>query len=109
MTKEERHLWFDFLKNTQERWLRQKIIDNYIVDFYCAKVKLVIEIDGSHHFTEDRIIYDEIRSNILQQYGIEVIRFTNREIMLNFNGVCESIENSVMKLEKIVGQDSLLL
>ncbi len=62
MTKEERHLWYDFLRQYPVRFLRQKVIDNYIVDFYCAKAKLVIELDGGQHYEESIQRYDKIRT-----------------------------------------------
>ena len=95
MTKEERHLWYDFLRTYPERFLRQRIIGNYIVDFYCAKAKLVIELDGSQHYEKDALQYDEERSAFLAQYGISVIRIPNNEVNRNFRGVCESIDVQV--------------
>lgn len=95
MTKEEKHLWYDYLSRSSIRWMRQRIVDNYIVDFYCATAKLVIELDGSHHYTDDGISYDKIRTEILKQYGLRVIRFTNFDILNNFEGVCDSINNEI--------------
>ncbi len=92
MTKEERHLWYDFLKNYEVRFLRQKPIGNYIVDFYCAQAKLVIELDGSQHFTEINIEKDTARTKVLEQYGITVVRIPNNQINQNFAGVCEYID-----------------
>jgi len=91
MTQEERKLWYMFLKNHSERFLRQKVIDNYIVDFYCPSKKLVIEIDGSQHYTAEGIEYDEIRTEVLNAYNLEVIRFSNWEINKKFKEVCELI------------------
>ena len=72
---------------------RQKPIDNFIVDFYCPKLKLVIEVDGESHFTEGGIVivYDRHRSQILEGYGLQVVRFRNDEVMECFDGVCERI------------------
>ena len=92
MTKEERHLWFDFLRNYPVRFLRQKILGNYIVDFYCASAGVVIEIDGSQHFTADAEERDAVRTEYLKGYGIVVFRITNLQLHENFNGVCESID-----------------
>ena len=92
MTKEEKKLWYDFLRDFEYKFTRQKPIDNYIVDFYCAKEKLAIEIDGSHHYTEDGMGYDSVRSETLEAYGIKVIRFSNTDIKDNFEGVCEVIK-----------------
>ena len=71
---------------------RQRVIDNYIVDFYCAQAGLVLEIDGGQHYEEENLISDKVRSLVLRQYGLVVLRFTNLEIKQNFSGVCEAIE-----------------
>ena len=98
MTKEERRLWYDFLRTYPIRFLRQKILGNYIVDFYCAKVKLVIELDGSGHYTETTQQNDIERTNFLQNYGLTVIRLSNLEVNRNFRGVCEYIDVTVKQL-----------
>ena len=97
MTPHEKHLWYDFLSKYPKefRFQRQKTIDNYIADFYCHKAKLIIELDGSQHFTEDGREYDKERTDILQAYGLTIIRFTNYEVDKNFGGVCKSIEDFV--------------
>lgn len=95
MTKEECHLWFDFLRMYPERFLRQKIIDNYIVDFYCAKAKLAIEVDGSQHYETEGIQKDEERSRVIERYGIEILRFTNLDIWNNFSAVKSCIHQKV--------------
>ncbi len=95
MTKEERHLWFDFLRSYHEKFIRQKIIGNYILDFYCAKAKIAIELDGSQHYEEKGLKKDEERTAYLKQYGITVIRIQNNEVSQNFNGVCEYIDLKV--------------
>ena len=95
MTTQEKHLWYDFLQNHNLRFLRQKIIENYIVDFYCAKAKLVIEIDGGQHYSDEAVKYDIERSNIFSNYGLKVIRFTNTDIDKNFEGVCQYIEQVI--------------
>ena len=97
MTKQEKHLWYDFLSKHEVRWYKQRIIDNYIVDFYCSRAKLVIELDGSQHYTKDGTEYDNERTNVLREYGIEVIRFSNNEIDTCFDGVCLKIEEIVKK------------
>ena len=97
MTKEERHLWYDFLRAYPVRFLRQKVIDAYIVDFYCASAKLVIELDGSQHYEDQGMEYDERRTAALQARGLTVIRIPNNELMKNFRGVCEYIDMSVQK------------
>ena len=91
MTKEERHLWYDFLKDCSFKFYKQKIVGNYILDFYCEKAKLVIELDGSQHYEEKGQKYDHIRTEYLQSLGIQVLRFSNTDIQYNFRGVCEAI------------------
>lgn len=95
MTKEERHLWYDFLKGHSARFQRQKVLGKYIVDFYSASAKIVIELDGSQHFDSKNIEKDNERTVFLQQYGLQVIRIPNNEIFKNFRGVCEYIDNEV--------------
>lgn len=95
MTKEERHLWYDFLKGYDTKFLRQKPIGKYIVDFYCAKAKLVVELDGSQHYTEVNIEKDTERTKFLEQYGITVVRIPNNQVNQNFYGVCEYIDSIV--------------
>ncbi len=92
MTKEERHLWYDFLKNLNVTIHRQKVIGNYIADFYCASKKLVIELDGGHHYDDKEIIYDNERTAYFKSIGISVIRYTNTEINKNFEQVCLDIQ-----------------
>ena len=93
MTKQERHLWYDFLKNHKYHWYKQRVIGNYIVDFYCASVKLAIELDGSQHYEGDSYAYDESRTKFLNEQGIRVIRIMNRDVDRNFEGVCRMIDN----------------
>lgn len=97
MTKEERHLWYDYLKNKDVRFIRQKVIGKYIVDFYCAKAKLVIELDGSQHFEKSAIKYDNERTRYLEQYGLTIVRIPNNEINQNFDGVCEYLDNAILQ------------
>ena len=92
MTKEERRLWYDFLKSYPVRFTRQKILGNYIVDFYCASARLVIELDGSQHYEDKGIEYDKERTKYLEQYDLKIIRIPNNEINTNFDGVCEYID-----------------
>lgn len=93
MTKEERHLWYDFLKTCPYPFHRQKIIGYYIVDFYCDKKKLVVELDGSQHFEEDGQKYDKRRDDYLREQGLTILRYANSDIQDNFVGVCEDILN----------------
>ena len=95
MTKEEKHLWYDFLRTYPIRFLRQKILGKYIADFYCAEAKLVIELDGSGHYTPETKAYDAERTEFLSEYGLLVIRVLNREVTNNFYGVCEYIDKIV--------------
>ncbi len=95
MTKEERHLWYDFLRVYPVRFLRQKVIGNFIVDFYCRKAKIAIELDGSQHFDEVKKKKDLVRTYIIEKYGITVLRFDNLTVMRNFNEVCEYIDKLV--------------
>ena len=91
MTKEERHLWYDFLKKISLTVNRQKVIGKYIVDFYIASHKIAIELDGSQHYEDKNIVYDLDRSRYLQNEGIKVLRYTNLDINRNFEGVCQDI------------------
>ena len=91
MTREERHLWYDFLKQLPVTVNRQKVIGKYIVDFYCSKYKVVIELDGSQHYEDDGINKDKERDEYLKGLGIIVLRYSNLDINKNFRGVCEDI------------------
>lgn len=86
MTKEERKLWYDYLKNYPIRFRRQEIFGKYIVDFYCAKAKLVVELDGSQHFEDEGKANDEIRTKYLETYNVKVLRIANNELNQNFEG-----------------------
>ena len=97
MTKEERHLWYDFLRTYPVRFLRQKVFGNYIVDFYFAKASLVIELDGSQHFEPSESEKDKARTEYLESLGLRVIRIPNNEINGNFSGVCEYIDTLIKK------------
>ena len=92
MTKEERHLWYDFLRNYPVRFTRQKVIDNYIVDFYCHSARLIIELDGSQHYEDKEILKDKIRTQKIEERNLKVIRIPNNEITNNFEGVCEYVD-----------------
>lgn len=100
-TKEESLLWYRFLSKYPVRFRRQYIIGNYIVDFYCHKARLVVELDGSQHYEEQVKRYDETRTQFLQSHGIHVMRFTNLEILRQFQSVCEVIHAEVtQRIEK---------
>ena len=103
MTKEEKHLWYDFLKTYPVKITRQKVIGNYIVDFYCACAKIVIEVDGSQHYTLDGLIEDDIkREKEIEKYGIKIIRVFNTDINRNFSKVCDDI---IFYIEIIIIKD----
>lgn len=95
MTKEERHLWYDYLRTHPIRFVRQKVLGKYIADFYSAQAKLVIELDGSQHYEEQMAKEDAERTAFLEEYGLTVIRIPNNEINRNFRGVCEFIDAAV--------------
>ena len=95
MTKEERHLWYDFLKSYPIQFNRQYPIGNYIVDFYCQKAKLVIELDGSQHCSPEQIEYDRERTAFLKQQGLSVLRYSNLDVVNQFRAVCENIDLAV--------------
>ena len=101
MTKEEKHLWYDFLNTHSARFSRQKILGRYIADFYSAKANLVIELDGSQHGEEENAIKDEKRTEYLEQFGIMVLRIPNYEVNKNFKGVCTYIDKVVQ--ERLLG------
>ena len=92
MTPWERKLWYEFLREYPVRFQRQKAIGNYIVDFYCAKARLVVELDGSQHYNKNELLKDRIRTERLEEYKLTVIRIPNNEIDENFYGVCEYID-----------------
>ena len=95
MTKEERHLWYDFLRTYPVRFSRQKVLGKYIADFYSAEAKLVIELDGSQHYQDGNMEKDTERTTFLEGYGLTVIRIQNNEVCRNFQGVCEYIDAAV--------------
>lgn len=97
MTKEERHLWYDFFKAQPFTAHRQKVIGNYIVDFYIASAKIVVELDGSQHYEEKHHQEDGERDRYLQGLGLTVLRYSNRDIHRNFDGVCQEILSCVYK------------
>jgi very-short-patch-repair endonuclease len=91
-TKQEKHLWYDFLQHFKPRFTRQRIIGKYIVDFYCHDAALVIELDGSQHYEFEAMRCDEARTNDLNALGLRVSRFPNNEVDQHFEGVCARIE-----------------
>ena len=95
MTKEERHLWYDYLRSHPARFSRQKVLGRYIADFYSARAKLVIELDGSQHYEQTGLASDKARTSYLEGYGLRVLRIPNDEVMRNFLAVCEYIDDAV--------------
>ena len=100
MTKEERHLWYDFLKGLPIMVHRQKVIGRYIVDFYIAEAKLVIELDGSQHYEQEGKQADIIRDHVLGDLGINVLRYSNADVNQRFDCVCEDILNHLAKIDQ---------
>ena len=98
MTPWERKLWYDYLRYYPVRFQRQKAIGDYIADFYCAKAKLVIELDGGGHYTDDQAEKDAVRTNALESMNLTVLRICNLDIDRNFSGVCEYIDLTVKNL-----------
>ena len=95
MTPHERKLWYLFLRPYPVKIYKQRIIDRFIVDFYCAAARLVIEIDGSQHYDVSGMVSDAERTAVLESYGLKVIRFSNREIDREFTGVCTQIDRLI--------------
>ena len=99
MTAAEKKLWYEYLRAYRYRFIRQKVIKNYILDFYCQKLKLGIEIDGDSHIGDKNEVYDKSRTTDLKKFGIEVIRFWNTDILKNLNEVVEIIEKKIKEKE----------
>ena len=95
MTKEEKHLWYDFLRDYEVKFYRQKVIGRYIVDFYCPAAKLVVELDGSQHYEEENRLHDNERSDFINSLGITVMRFSNYDFHIRFREICETIDRYV--------------
>ena len=95
MTPHERKLWYLFLRKYPVKIYKQRIIDRFIVDFYCASAKLVIELDGSQHYENQGIEYDAERTAVLESFGLHVIRYSNRDIDRHFSAVCEQIDSII--------------
>lgn len=95
MTKQEKHLWYDFLRDYPVKIYRQRSIDCFIADFYCSRTHLVIEIDGSQHYTEEGLAYDKERTEALERHNLKVIRFSNIEVDQQFESVCCKIDQII--------------
>ena len=98
MMAEEKKLWYQFLRNQPVRFLRQKVIDNYIADFYCHSAKLVIELDGSQHYSDEGLLKDKIRTQRIENRDLTVVRIPNNAVNYNFKGVCEYISGLIKDL-----------
>lgn len=97
-TPQERHLWYDFLKNYPIKFQRQKAIGEYIVDFYCPSLKIAIEIDGNQHYSKEGVEKDKIRTEEISNQGIQIIRITNKQIDKDFTWVCEYLDAEIQKI-----------
>ena len=97
MTPQEKYLWYDFLSQYPVRFRRQLTFGRFIVDFYCAKAKLVIELDGGQHYVGNGPAYDAERTAYLEGLGLHVLRFTNNEVDREFRAVCEAIDGAVLE------------
>ena len=95
MTPEEKHLWYDFLKDYSVRFLKQKVIDNYIVDFYCHEAKLIIELDGEQHHYREARLKDEKRTGVIEKRNLTVVRISNKDINEKFSSTCRYIDKLV--------------
>ena len=102
MTTEEKRLWYDFLKKLPVTFHRQKVIGKYVVDFYCASKKLVIELDGFQHYEEDGVLKDAKRDAYLKDLGIHVLRYTNIDINKRFDEICVDILKNIDLLDYII-------
>lgn len=97
MTKEERHLWYDFLRSYPDHVYKQRIMGDYVVDFYCAAAQLVIELDGSQHYDEKQQAYDTVRTSYLESLDLVVLRIPNNQVNENFEGVCAFIHRMIQQ------------
>lgn len=95
LTRQERRLWYGFLRDYPIRFTRQRAVGSYIVDFYCSKARLVVELDGSQHYTEEGEQYDATRSAVLAGYGLRILRFSNHDVDVHYEAVCETIDMAV--------------
>ncbi len=102
MTRQEKHLWYDFLRYYPVKIYKQRIIDNFIADFYCHSARLVIELDGSQHYTNHGKVHDEARTEVLERYGIYVLRFSNKDVDEHFDGVCRMIDRMIIERIKTI-------
>ena len=95
MTRYEKHLWYDYLRHYPTKFYKQRILGNYIADFYCHKARLVIELDGEGHYSVSGKRHDKERTAVLEELGLAVLRFSNADVEESFEGVCRVIDNAV--------------
>jgi very-short-patch-repair endonuclease len=95
MTEQEKKLWYQYLRHYPVRFYKQRILLSFIVDFYCSEAKLVIEVDGAQHYTDQGKAYDEERTFMLEQFGLKIIRFSNYEVDHSFEAVCRTIDYEI--------------
>ena len=100
MTVQEKRLWYDFLRTYPVKFTRQKVLGYYIADFYCAKAKLVVELDGLFHLDREEMQYDIRRDRFIEEYGIKVLRFTDNQLDIDFFKVCSIIDRTVKERMK---------
>ena len=103
MTKEENLLWYRFLRKYPVQFRRQYVIGSYIVDFFCHKAKLVVELDGSQHYESEIHAYDRERTAYLESPGLIVLRFSNLDVLRKFSNVCEAIDEAVKRRSSPLG------
>ena len=96
-TKEENTLWYQYLRKYPVQFRRQTVLGQYIVDFYCAKARLAIELDGSQHYETDGMVHDTQRTQYLESLGLKVLRISNTDINRNLRGVCQQIDKEVQQ------------
>ena len=96
-TKEENTLWYQYLRMYPVRFRRQCVLDQYIVDFYCSKARLVIELDGSQHYEQDGLAHDVQRTQFLESLGLKVLRFSNTDVNQQLSSVCQQIDYEVQQ------------
>ncbi len=96
-TKEENHLWYDYLRTYPVRFYRQRIIGEYIADFYCSKAKLVVELDGAEHNGRKATEYDSARTQYMENYDLKILRIINSEVSGHFTDVCRTIDDEVKR------------
>ena len=101
MTPHERKLWYLFLRKYPVKVYKQRIIDKFIVDFYCASAKLIIEIDGSQHYEEQGMAYDVARTAVLESFGLQVVRYSNSDIDRCFSAVCDDIDRIIKERQTL--------